>query len=351
MDTAFSVDEISDPLWSASAPAMNRSSSEWAFERFLEETLKPEEGDVDDVVEIKEHLPPAQPSDSSSMAPIGSDEYHALLKRRLDLACAAVAQTRASSVKPQDSALLSENQSLVSKPAHSGSQSIGLGNGFSMAQSKADGGPLGIPVSPDVQKKSGVQGKPSTSGSSREQSDDDELEGETETTENRDPADARRARRMLSNRESARRSRRRKQEQLSEVETQVAGLRVENSLLLKRLTDVNQKYSEATVDNRILKADVETLRAKVMMAEHKVKRVTGLFPPAHAYPEISSMGVPFGSTPSNASADAAVPVQLNSSLFFHQPGPNITTAPPLDQGLNNVISSDPRVSSCKSTTK
>ena len=40
-------------------------------------------------------------------------------------------------------------------------------------------------------------------------------------------------------------------------------LRVENSALLKRLTDINQKYSEASVDNRILKADVETLRAKV----------------------------------------------------------------------------------------
>jgi len=35
--------------------------------------------------------------------------------------------------------------------------------------------------------------------------------------------------------------------------------------LLKRLTDVSQKYSESAVDNRVLKADVETLRAKVMV--------------------------------------------------------------------------------------
>lgn len=43
----------------------------------------------------------------------------------------------------------------------------------------------------------------------------------------------------------------------------VGQLRVEHSTLLKRLTDVNQKYDDAAVDNRILKADIETLRAKV----------------------------------------------------------------------------------------
>ena len=49
------------------------------------------------------------------------------------------------------------------------------------------------------------------------------------------------------------------------LNTQVSQLRVENSSLLKRLTDINQKYNEAAVDNRILKADVETLRAKVTL--------------------------------------------------------------------------------------
>jgi hypothetical protein len=44
---------------------------------------------------------------------------------------------------------------------------------------------------------------------------------------------------------------------------QVAQLRVENSSLLKSLTDISQKYNESAVDNRVLKADVETLRAKV----------------------------------------------------------------------------------------
>lgn len=96
---------------------------------------------------------------------------------------------------------------------------------------------------------------------------------------------------MRSNRESARRSRQRKQAQMSELEAQVLPmfylrspehifcvlflsnpsccfiqvdqLRVERSALLKRLTDLNQKFDESAVDNRILKADIETLRARV----------------------------------------------------------------------------------------
>lgn len=46
-----------------------------------------------------------------------------------------------------------------------------------------------------MQKKSGAQLKPTTSGSSRELSDEDEIDGETETTENMAPADVKRVRR------------------------------------------------------------------------------------------------------------------------------------------------------------
>lgn len=54
----------------------------------------------------------------------------------------------------------------------------------------------GIPPLQAMQKKSGVPARSTTSGSSREQSDDDdEVEGETEAMGNMDPADAKRARR------------------------------------------------------------------------------------------------------------------------------------------------------------
>lgn len=68
---------------------------------------------------------------------------------------------------------------------------------------------------------------------------------------------------MISNRESARRSRRRKQAHLSELETQVSQLKGENSSLIEKLSDLSKKYHGACVNSRILKADVETMRAKV----------------------------------------------------------------------------------------
>ncbi|MCD7458124.1 Light-inducible protein cprf2 [Datura stramonium] len=186
----------------------------------------------------------------------------------------------------------------------------GSGQELVKVQDKDAGEPVGIPPLPALQKKPGIQVRSTTSGSSGEQSDDDEAEGEAETTQSTDPTDVKRVRRMLSNRESARRSRRRKQAHLTELETQVSQVRVENSSLLKRLTDISQKYNEAAVDNRVLKADVETLRAKVKMAEETVKRVTGLNPLFQAMSEISTIMMPsFTGSPFDSSADAAVPEQ------------------------------------------
>ncbi|ONK67451.1 uncharacterized protein A4U43_C05F200 [Asparagus officinalis] len=270
---------------------MNRSPSEWFFQKFLEEeavrsNLNPNpspnpniacassavssnlsssrrDGGDDEVVEIKKPLIAAVgsvPSSSDPTADVDPGEYAAMLKQKLDMYCHAVAIARGTGITPQDSSLADSKS-----PASDSSQlePQALVNG---------GGSNGVSALPIVQN-SGTQGRPATSGSSREQTDDEDLEGETEMTDNMDPADAKRVRRMLSNRESARRSRRRKQAHLSELEAQVSQLRVENSALLKRLTDINQKYNEASVDNRILKADVETLRAKIL-TRHPYKPLT-----------------------------------------------------------------------------
>ncbi|XP_060218186.1 light-inducible protein CPRF2 isoform X2 [Lycium barbarum] len=313
MDRVFSVDDdMSNHFWSSAPPPptadsptssaaaaansyskmmMNRSSSEWAFQRFLQEaagTTTPtmasssSSSHHNDVVEIKDENLSSTPNnnnnnlDSSSTAlnskqattsfppqniPTDSEEYQAFLKSRLDLACAAVALSRAKNLKPQTSSSTAPDKgSETASVSQSGSK--GSGQEVTKVQDKDSGGPVGIPSLPPVQKKPAVQVKSTTSGSSREQSDDDEAEGEAETTQGTDPAVVKRVRRMLSNRESARRSRRRKQAHLTELETQVSQLRGENSSLLKRLTDISQKYNEAAVDNRVLKADVETMRAK-----------------------------------------------------------------------------------------
>lgn len=65
----------------------------------------------------------------------------------------------------------------------------------SIVHDKDAKGPVGIPSLPAIQKKPAVATKPTTSGSSRDQSDDDEAEGETDMIENMDPSDVKRVRR------------------------------------------------------------------------------------------------------------------------------------------------------------
>lgn len=47
--------------------------------------------------------------------------------------------------------------------------------------------------------------------------------------------------------------------------SQVEQLRLENANLFKQLTDASQQFREADTNNRVLKSDVEALRAKVSM--------------------------------------------------------------------------------------
>ncbi|KAK4773103.1 hypothetical protein SAY87_028122 [Trapa incisa] len=368
MDKVFSVDEISDQFWSSpqlplrspgERSTMSRSESEWAFQRFLREQASPKakaaasnsswtRGRVEDndAMEIKGEGQIQKPFSANNVnininnnnksageskiianpralsvatenIPVDSEEYQAFLKSRLNLACAAVALSRASYVLSQEEA----------QPRSHGSSKEGL-HEISKSQDKnaGDGAAPGNHSVSAVQRKTGIPVR-STSGSSREQSDDDEAEGETATTENLDPADAKRVRRMLSNRESARRSRRRKQAHLTELETQVSQLRAENSSLLKQLSEISQKFNEAAVDNRVLKADVETLRAKVKMAEETVQRLTGLNPPFQTMSEMPSLGTPpFEGSPSDASTGAAVPVRDDQRNHLYQANSNSTVS-------------------------
>ncbi|OAY44239.1 light-inducible protein CPRF2 isoform X1 [Manihot esculenta] len=369
MDRVFSVGEISDQFWSLPPPPpppaqtddsskMNRSESEWAFQRFLQEASvvpvsasasdsSPQSssapaGDKSDVVEMKDNdkttasssftngrcTTPFNVAAALGAPPntaVGSEEYQAFLKSKLNLACAAVALSRAPFLKPQDSPARADSGSQASNASQLGSHAAPkeAGSDLPWSQDMDANGPVGIASLPSTQKKFGATLKPTTSGSSREQSEDDENEGETEITKDMDPTDAKRARRMLSNRESARRSRRRKQAHLTDLETQVSQLRVENASLLKRLSNISNKYNGAAVDNRVLKADVETLRAKVKMAEETVKRITGLNPLIHALPEISTISMSsFDGSPSDTSTDAAVPVNEDPNHHFYQPPNN-----------------------------
>ncbi|PAN21796.1 hypothetical protein PAHAL_3G488800 [Panicum hallii] len=183
--------------------------------------------------------------------------YAAVLKRRLDLYCAAVAKSMEA--KSQESSL-----------GYPNSQASDTSQLISQASFDDDGDGATIVTNSNIIDHEDFRGNPANSGTSKEQSDDD---GDLE--ENTDPANTKKMRRMLSNRESARRSRKRKQVHMTDLESQVSKLTSENASLLKRLADMTQKYKDATLDNRNLTVDVETMRRKVNIAEEAVRRLTG----------------------------------------------------------------------------
>uniref|UniRef100_A0A1J3CTX6 Basic leucine zipper 9 n=1 Tax=Noccaea caerulescens TaxID=107243 RepID=A0A1J3CTX6_NOCCA len=111
------------------------------------------------------------------------------------------------------------------------------------------------------------------SRSSHDHSDEEDAETEAGQLEmTNDPNDVKRMRRKYSNRESAKRSRKRKQEHLEDLETQVDSLKGENTTLYKQLIDATHQFRSAGTNNRVLKSDVETLRVKVKLAEDLVAR-------------------------------------------------------------------------------
>ncbi|CAM6033055.1 unnamed protein product [Sphagnum compactum] len=282
------AEDLKMGLSSGDNKRMNRSASEWAFQEFLKEhdvdrgnTVpqsgvycsrsriyeENEEEDEDEAESDKvsgsssaahfiprnQEMKPCIIADEvevkSALNPLFSglrdevnggnqitnpQEYEQFLKCKLDLACAAVALTRRKSEDP------------IGIPALPPKPYCGA-------------------TSPLPQSRT----RPITSGSEISDEEDPEMEhGQSMSN----PGDEKRVRRMLSNRESARRSRRRKQAHLSDLEMQVAQLRVENTSLVKRLIDINHKFSAAAVDNRVLKSDVEALRVKVKMAEELAAR-------------------------------------------------------------------------------
>ncbi|GAQ84358.1 bZIP transcription factor family protein [Klebsormidium nitens] len=211
-------------------------------------------------------------------APPSSEDqgYADYLRNRLVMACAVASTRMISNPSNGSEQSLQNGTAMPDSPLGSASMFPPLPNtSYPPMSLPKPPGPLGIPHLP---ARPMAFGKKDASGpSSRDVSEAEDDKGcrsgdgndsQDEDGKDMGPDDERKYKRMLSNRESARRSRRRKQQHLSELELQVAQLRVENTTLIKRLTEIGQKYNEAAVDNRILKADVEALRAKVRIMMH-----------------------------------------------------------------------------------
>ncbi|CAK9198618.1 unnamed protein product [Sphagnum jensenii] len=65
-------------------------------------------------------------------------------------------------------------------------------------------------------------------------------------------------------------SHRQEQMHLSDLEMQVAQLCVENTTLLKGLTDISHKFNKAVVDNHVLRSDVEALLLSSILSNSMV---------------------------------------------------------------------------------
>ncbi|XP_008813386.1 bZIP transcription factor 53-like [Phoenix dactylifera] len=75
--------------------------------------------------------------------------------------------------------------------------------------------------------------------------------------------DERKRKRMLSNRESARRSRMKKQQQLGDLTNQAAQLRNENEQIAMQADLITQQYAELETENCVLRAQVMELTERL----------------------------------------------------------------------------------------
>ncbi|KAE9593348.1 hypothetical protein Lal_00029276 [Lupinus albus] len=97
--------------------------------------------------------------------------------------------------------------------------------------------------------------------------------------------DQRKRKRMLSNRESARRSRMRKQKHLDDLVSQVDQLRKENQQILTSVNITTQQYMSVEAENSVLRAQMGELSHRLESLNEIIDYLnasTGVFGPAVA---------------------------------------------------------------------
>ncbi|KAM0933730.1 putative transcription factor bZIP family [Dioscorea sansibarensis] len=144
--------------------------------------------------------------------------------------------------------------------------------------------------------------KGSIGGSSGSEQSDDESLMEIETgfpfEQSTPTLDSKRIRRMESNRESAKRSREKKQAHLVNLQLLVDQLQEQKTSLHKQLADANQQFSEAVMDNQVLRSGVDALRVKVKMVDLVVRSslTFGLDSPLQNHIGINNVSIPIMNT-------------------------------------------------------
>eukprot|EP00268_Persea_americana_P032281 TRINITY_DN3167_c0_g1_i1.p2 TRINITY_DN3167_c0_g1~~TRINITY_DN3167_c0_g1_i1.p2 ORF type:complete len:145 (-),score=37.78 TRINITY_DN3167_c0_g1_i1:693-1127(-) len=131
------------------------------------------------------------------------------------------------------------------------------------------------------------------------------------STSDEDPhqvMDHKRKRRMLSNRESARRSRMKKQKHLDDLITQVTQLKTENSQIMSQIDNATQHYMKMDSENTILRTQVLELTDRLQSLNSVLfimEEVSGLAMDIPEIPDplLKPWQLPCPSHPIMASAD------------------------------------------------
>lgn len=91
--------------------------------------------------------------------------------------------------------------------------------------------------------------------------------------------DERKRKRMISNRESARRSRMKKQQHVDEMISQVSQLKNQNKLIMQKINEATDMFVGVTSDNNILRAQLSELTDRLYSLNsvlHIAEEVSGL---------------------------------------------------------------------------
>ncbi|RWV93086.1 hypothetical protein BHE74_00016501 [Ensete ventricosum] len=115
--------------------------------------------------------------------------------------------------------------------------------------------------------------------------------------------DERKRKRMLSNRESARRSRMKKQQHLNDLMNQMAHIKIQNSRIAEQIHLVTQQYIKVESDNAVLRAQLSELAERLQSVNSVLRSLEEVSGIAMDIPSIpSSLLKPF-KPPTMATAD------------------------------------------------
>ena len=134
------------------------------------------------------------------------------------------------------------------------------------------------------------------------------LQRQTSPDSDNDPryaavTDERKRKRMISNRESARRSRMRKQKQLGDLINEVTVLKNDNAKITEQVDVATRKYVEMESRNDVLRAQASELTERLRSLNSVLEMVEEISSQALDIPEINPWQVSCPMQPISASAD------------------------------------------------